>query len=74
MRLLQAAAELFGSEEALAHRLGIPQARLARYMAGRSALPPDVLLRIVDLLQQERDRADPSFGAGPDSDPSRLAD
>ena len=56
-RLLQAAADLLGSEAILARRLDVPQPLLARFMAGARELPPELLLRTVDIvleLQEHR--------------------
>ncbi|HZM36178.1 MAG TPA: hypothetical protein VFC18_17020 [Burkholderiales bacterium] len=53
-RLLQAAAEIAGGETALAERLGIGEALLARFMAGTRALPDALLLRAVDIILADR--------------------
>jgi hypothetical protein len=58
-RLLQAACELVGGEEQLAKRLSMSRAMLRRYIAGRSELPPHLLLRTVDLLLEEREACSP---------------
>ncbi len=54
-RLLRAACELVGGEERLARRLGMSSLLLRRYMARGDELPPQLLLRTVDLLLQERE-------------------
>jgi len=54
VRLLQAAAEIAGGNEALAKRLGVTEALLAAYMADRRALPDALLLRAVDVILEDR--------------------
>jgi hypothetical protein len=54
-RLLRAAADLLGSEAALARRLDIGPALLARFMSGQRELPAELLLRTVDIVLEMRD-------------------
>jgi hypothetical protein len=54
VRLLQAAADIAGGNEALAKRLGLTDALLAAYMADRRVLPDALLLRAVDLILADR--------------------
>jgi hypothetical protein len=54
VKLLQAAAEIVGGEEALAERLGITQARMALLLADRIALPDRLLLLAVDIILEDR--------------------
>jgi hypothetical protein len=76
VKLLRAASELVGGEERLAQRLNMSLILLRKFMAGRDELPPHILLRTVDLLQEERESAlassghrDPTaFGGGHASD------
>jgi hypothetical protein len=61
-RLLQAAGELAGGEEALAARLGMHVLLLRRYMAGHRELPEHLLVKTVDLLLEEREGRSPIDG------------
>ena len=54
VRLLQAAAEIAGGNEALAKRLGLTELLLSAYMADRRPLPDALLLRAVDLILEDR--------------------
>ena len=54
VKLLQAAAEIVGGEEALAERLGITQARMALLLADRISLPDRLLLLAVDIILADR--------------------
>ena len=54
MKLLKAAAEIVGGEEALAGRLGIPYSRMASLLADRVPLPDPLLLRAVDIILEDR--------------------
>ena len=54
VRLLQAAAEIAGGNEALARRLGLTEFLLAAYMADRRPLPDPLLLRAVDVILEDR--------------------
>jgi hypothetical protein len=56
VKLLQAAVEIAGSEEALAARLGIEEGLLLVYLADRRPLPDRLLLRAVDLILSDRQR------------------
>ena len=50
VKLLRAAAEILGSEEALARQLGIGTLLLRAYLAERRPLPDYLLLRAVDVV------------------------
>lgn len=50
VRLLEAASEFLGSEERLAHYLGIGDLLLRAYLEDRRPLPDPLLLRAVDLI------------------------
>jgi len=54
VRLLQAAAEVVGGEEALAQRLGVTHARLAMFLTNRIPLPDSLLLVAVDIILDDR--------------------
>ncbi len=54
-RLLQVACEVVGGSRALARRLGIEQAMLARYMADQRELPDPLLLRALDIVLVDRE-------------------
>ena len=53
-KLLQAAADVLGSEAALAERLGIEERLLRSYLSDSLELPDALLLRVVDVLLGER--------------------
>lgn len=50
VKLLRAASELVGGDEALARRLGIDQLLLRRLLSGQYELPERVLLGTVDII------------------------
>jgi len=54
VKLLKAAAEIAGSEEALAERLGVTYAHLAMLLDDRIPLPDRLLLRAVDIILEDR--------------------
>jgi hypothetical protein len=54
VRLLRAAAEIVGGNKALADRLGVNDALLAKFMADRHVLPDPLLLRAVDIILADR--------------------
>ena len=54
-KLLQAASEMVGGDQALAQRLGIDQSLLSRLMAGEQAMPEQVLLRTVDIIMEHHE-------------------
>ena len=54
VKLLQAAAEIVGGEDALAGRLGITPARMAMLLADRVSLPDRLLLLAVDIILEDR--------------------
>ena len=53
-RLLQAAAEILGGEEALATRLAVEPWLLEAYLTDRRELPDAILLRAVDIVLADR--------------------
>lgn len=73
-KLLCAALELLGSENALAHRLGITPRVLSRFMSAQNALPAVLLLRTLDILLEERESADPPPRGGIGSPPEEASD
>lgn len=54
VRLLKAASEITGGEPALAERLGIDEALLAKFLADLRPLPDPLLLKAVDIVLAER--------------------
>lgn len=54
VKLLQAAAEIVGSNSALAGRLGVDERLLASYLADRRELPDALLLCAVDIVLADR--------------------
>jgi len=50
LKLLRAAAEILGGEEALARRMDIGQILLRAYMQERRPMPDFLLLRVVDVV------------------------
>ena len=54
VKLLRAAAEIVGGEEALSERLGIAETLLAKFMADICELPDQLLLRTVDIILEDR--------------------
>jgi hypothetical protein len=54
VRLLQSAAEAVGGTRALARRLGIGEALLAKFMADIHPLPDSMLLVAVDIVLEDR--------------------
>ena len=54
VNILQAACEIVGGTEALAERLGIGAKVLAIYMEDRRHLPDSLLLRVVDIILEDR--------------------
>ena len=54
VRLLEAASEIVGGNEALARELGVGLALLARFMDDARQLPDGLLLRAVDIILADR--------------------
>ena len=54
VKLLQAAADILGGNQALAAHLGIDEWLLDSYLADRRLLPDSLLLRAVDVVLAER--------------------
>ncbi|MBV9191355.1 MAG: hypothetical protein JOZ85_12780 [Betaproteobacteria bacterium] len=72
VKLLRAAAEILGSEEALAQHLSIGPVLLRAYLEERRPLPDYLLLRAVDVVLAQ---AKPAGAVPPPADgikPSRL--
>ena len=59
VKLLKAAAEILGSEEALARHLGIGMPLLRVYLMERRPLPDVLLLRAVDVVLEQVKPAGP---------------
>lgn len=54
VRLLKAASDIAGGHRALADRLGISEALLAKFLADSRRLPDPLLLRAVDIILADR--------------------
>ena len=54
VKILQAASEILGSDETLAERMGIGHTALAMFMDDRRELPDSLLLRVVDIILEDR--------------------
>jgi DNA-binding transcriptional regulator YdaS (Cro superfamily) len=54
VKLLRAASEIVGGEDALAERLGIGKTLFSKFMSGSQGLPDVLLLRAVDIILAER--------------------
>ena len=53
-RILQTASEIVGGNEALAERLGIGLRALGMFMQNRRHLPDSLLLRVLDIILDDR--------------------
>ena len=70
IRVLEEAARIEGSTQALASRLNAPEKTLLLWMAGRAQTPLRAFLATLDfVMQSERERALPHDGAPPAADP-----
>ena len=67
-RALRKAAELAGGQKKLAERLGVSVAEIENWIAGRTATPREIFLRVVDLIIDEITPAEGS--SEPDGAPS----
>lgn len=72
VKLLRAASDLAGGDEALARRLRIDPALLSTLMSGQHELPESVLLATVDILLAGQESA-PS-GPGEAAQPGNKSD
>jgi len=54
VRLLHAACQKLGGEEALADLLGVPRGAIHIWLTGRGHPPDDILLKCVDFLEAGR--------------------
>lgn len=54
VKILQTASEIVGGNEALAERLGIGLRALGMFMQNRRHLPDALLLRVVDIILDDR--------------------
>lgn len=54
VKVLQAAADILGSNAALAERLGVDEWLLGSYLGDRRELPDALLLRAVDIVLADR--------------------
>jgi hypothetical protein len=52
-RMLRAASEVLGGDEALAQHLGISEVQLGTYLEDLSELPDTLLLRTVDIVLEQ---------------------
>lgn len=50
---MRKAAELVGGQKKLAERLGVGVAEIEKWMAGKTATPREIFLRVVDLIIDE---------------------
>ena len=64
VKLLQAAAEIAGGEQALAARLAVDETLLSLYMTDRRELPDALLLRAVDIILGARQSRVPGWHLG----------
>jgi len=71
VKLLKAAAEIVGSEEALARNLGIGQPLLNAYLEARRQLPDVLMLRAVDIVL-EHVKPPAAVPANAGTSPTRL--
>ena len=62
VRLLKAASQIVGGDEALAERLGVDGATLSSFMTDRRELPDPLLLRTVDIILADRQSQPPLAG------------
>ena len=53
-KLLAAASEVVGGDDALAECLGVSYARMCGFLADRIALPDELLLKAVDIILEDR--------------------
>lgn len=53
-RALARAAEVLGGTRELAYRLQVPEAELARWLAGLGSPGIGIFLRVIDILNEER--------------------
>jgi hypothetical protein len=54
-RLLRVAIEVAGGTRALAQRIGISEAMLERYISESFSIPDALMLRVVDVILDERE-------------------
>ena len=54
LNLLRAAARVLGGPGALAERLGIDESLIQCFMSGQRRVPDALVLRVVDLLEEQR--------------------
>ena len=59
---LQRAAQAVGSSDALAVQLGVSPRQLDRWLAGEEAVPNDIFLLAVDLIELHEGRGDQQRG------------
>ena len=72
VKLLQAAAQIVGGEDALAGRLGITSARMAMLLADRVSLPDRLLLLAVDIILEDRQARGAAPRSNIDARPGRA--
>jgi len=73
VKLLQAAAEIVGGEEALAESLGIGEALLSRFLADVRQLPDPLLLQAVDIILADRLSRQPFSGRPAEPSPAMAS-
>jgi hypothetical protein len=60
---LQRAAQALGGSDALAVELGVSPRQLDRWLAGEEAVPDDIFLRAVDLIEMHEGRGEQQRGS-----------
>jgi len=63
-RLLSEAVSKLGDEHALAVYLDLPEKIITNWTSGHGSPPDSVFLRVLDLLERDRDDTPPPGGAG----------
>ena len=72
--LMRAACEMVGGTAVLAQRLGISEAMLRRYISGSFPVPDTLILRALDVMQEQREARGVHAAAPPrDTDPAADA-
>jgi hypothetical protein len=73
VKLLQAAAEILGGDDALARHLNIGEVLMSAYLEGRRPLPDFLLLRAVDVVLERTKAVAPAPAAAPGLEPALRA-
>ena len=59
VKLLKAASDILGGDEALARELDIRKSLLTSQMTGRHRMPPQLLVQAIDIILKERESSLP---------------